>query len=77
VGWRWLLGEHVVLRASLGYLQAVGSSSHVDVPASLSANPLIAAQLANVNRAVDSTMNDAYTKYLKLPVLGLSLGYRF
>lgn len=77
LGWRWMLGDHVVLRASLGYLQAVASSSRVDLPASVASNAMVAANLAAANRVVDATLNDAYTKYMKLPLVGLSLGYKF
>jgi hypothetical protein len=77
LGWRWLVGDHFVVRASLAYLQAVGSSSSLAVPASVSALPGAAARVAQVSRAVDTTLNDNFTKYAKMPVMGLSLGYRF
>jgi hypothetical protein len=59
------------------YLQSVGSSSSLAVPASVAALPGVAARVDQVSQAVDATLNDAYTKYAKLPVVGLSLGYRF
>jgi hypothetical protein len=77
IGWRWLLTDHLALRASLGYLQAVASSSQVGLPAGVTSNAMVATQLATVNQVVNSTLNDTYTKYVKLPVLGLSLAYRF
>jgi hypothetical protein len=77
LGWRWLIGDHVVVRASVAYLQSVGSSSSLSIPSTLTAVPGVAAQVAQVNQTVDTTLNDTLTKYLKIPVLGLSLGYRF
>jgi hypothetical protein len=77
LGWRWIVGDHFVVRASLGYLQAVGSSSSLAVPAGLSAVPGVAARVEQVSQAVDTTLNSSYTKYAKMPVMGLSLGYRF
>ncbi len=77
LGWRWVVADHFVIRASLAYLQSVGSSSSLAVPASVAAVPAVAARVDQVSQAVDTTLNDSYTKYAKLPVMGLSLGYRF
>lgn len=77
LGWRWVVADHLVIRASLAYLQSVGSSSSLAVPASVTAVPAVAARVEQVSQAVDTTLNDSYTKYAKLPVMGLSLGYRF
>jgi hypothetical protein len=30
-----------------------------------------------VSQALDTTLNSTFTKYAKMPVMGLSLGYRF
>lgn len=70
LGWRWVAFEHLVIRANVGYLQTVGSSASVQVPG----NPELEAL---ANPIVDETLNDIYTSYVKLPVLGLSGGYRF
>ncbi|MEP7120255.1 MAG: hypothetical protein ABJE95_05055 [Byssovorax sp.] len=77
LGWRWIVGDHFVVRASLAYLQAVGSSSSLAVPAGASAVPGVTAKVDQISQAVDTTLNSTYTKYAKLPVIGLSLGYRF
>ncbi len=77
VGWRWVVADHFVIRASLAYLQSVSSSSHVAVPAAVAALPEVSARLPAINEALDARLNDTYTKYGKLPVLGLSMGYRF
>lgn len=77
LGWRWIVADHFVVRASIAYLQAVGSSSSLVVPASVAAAPGVAARVDQVSQAVDSTLNTSFTKYAKMPVMGLSLGYRF
>jgi hypothetical protein len=77
LGWRWIVGDHFVVRASIAYLQAIGSSSSLVVPASVTAVPGVAARVDQVSQAVDSTLNSSFTKYAKMPVMGLSLGYRF
>lgn len=77
LGWRWVIADHLVIRASLAYLQSVSSSSHVEVPAAIGAIPEVSARLPQVNEALDTRLNDTYTKYGKLPVLGVSMGYRF
>jgi hypothetical protein len=77
LGWRWVVADHFVIRASLAYLQSVASSSHIDVPAALQGVPAVAARIDQANQTIDATLNDTYTKYVKLPVLGISMGYRF
>jgi hypothetical protein len=77
LGWRWVVADHFVVRAQLAYLQSVGSSSSLAVPASVAALPGVAARVDQVSQTVDTTLNDNYMKYAKLPVIGLSLGYRF
>ncbi|MEO7330867.1 MAG: hypothetical protein ABI193_19995, partial [Minicystis sp.] len=77
VGWRWVIADHFVIRASLAYLQSLSSSSHVEVPAAVAALPEVSARLPAVSQALDTRLNDTYTKYGKIPVLGLSMGYRF
>ena len=77
LGWRWVVADHFVVRASLAYLQSVGSSSSLAVPSSITAMPGVAAHVAQVSQIVDTTLSDSYAKYAKLPVMGLSLGYRF
>ncbi|MBL8740274.1 MAG: hypothetical protein JNK04_04240 [Myxococcales bacterium] len=77
LGWRWVVADHFLIRTSLGYLQSVASSSHIEVPEAVAQYPQIAPQVDAANRALDRRLNDVYTTYVKLPVLGLSLGYRF
>lgn len=77
LGWRWVVADHLVVRASLAYLQSVGSSSSLAVPASVTALPGMATSVSQVSQAMDTTLSDSYAKYAKLPVMGLSLGYRF
>lgn len=77
LGWRWIVAEHFVIRASVAYLQAVASSSSIVVPASATTVPGIAARVDQVSQALDTTLNTTYAKYAKMPLVGLSLGYRF
>lgn len=77
VGWRWVVADHFVVRATVQYLQALGSASHIDVPAELASNPTVSANVATVNATIDSRLDEIYTSYVKLPIAGLSLGYRF
>ncbi|MCC6523660.1 MAG: hypothetical protein IT373_13475, partial [Polyangiaceae bacterium] len=70
LGWRFVAWEHLVLRLTLGYTQTLGARSTLSVPD----NPTIEAQAAP---AVESTLDDAFKRFVKLPVLGLSAGYRF
>lgn len=70
IGWRWVAFDHLVLRAQLGYMQTLASSSEVDIPA----QPALAETATTV---VDAELDDVFTTYAKLPTLGLSAGYRF
>lgn len=77
LGWRWVIADHFLIRTSLGYVQSVASSSHLEVPEAVAQHPEISPQIDAANRALDRRLNEIYTTYVKLPVLGLSLGYRF
>ena len=70
VGWRWVLVDHLVIRANIGYLQTLGSSTTVESPdfpeAAALATPIADAELGKI-----------YEDYVKLPTVGLSAGYRF
>src|SRR6185369_6724833 len=65
LGWRWVVADHFVIRASIAYLQAVSSSSHVDLPAGIPATPAVSTQLAQVNQSIDTVLNDTYKTYVK------------
>jgi len=70
LAWRWLLVDHLSIRASVGYLQALSSSSSLEISELPEVEPL-------VNPAVDSTLDSLYSDYLKMPYGGLSVGYQF
>jgi hypothetical protein len=70
VGWRWVLAEHLLLRANIGYLQAFDSSSRVEIEGSPQLTAL-------VQPTVDTVLHDHYMNYVKLPVVGLGVAYRF
>lgn len=69
-GWRWLIADRVVIRAHLGYLQAFSSSSSLDIEGFSELTEL-------ASPTVDSVLNDHYMRYIKIPVLGFGVGYRF
>lgn len=77
VGWRWAIADHFLVRASLGYLQSVASSSHIEVPDSAAAIPGAADVIARANQTIDATLDENYRTYVKLPILGLGMGYAF
>lgn len=77
VGWRWTIADHFLVRTSIGYLQSVASSSHIEVPDSAASIPGASDILTRANAVVDSTLDENYKTYVKLPVFGLGLGYAF
>lgn len=77
LGWRWVIADHFLVRTSLAYLQAVGSSSHLEVPAALASSPTVQAGASAANQLLDAKLNEVYTTYVKLPLVGVALGYRF
>lgn len=70
VGWRWLIADHLVIRANVGYLQAFASSSRLDIQGRPDLTELAAP-------TVESVLHDHYMRYVKIPVVGLGVGYRF
>ncbi|MBI4700910.1 MAG: hypothetical protein HY744_07065 [Deltaproteobacteria bacterium] len=70
VGWRWVAWNHRIVRANIGYTQTIRSSTTIEIPS----HPEIAAL---AGPTIDQTLDGIYTQYVKLPVLGLSAGYRF
>lgn len=89
IGWRITIEDRVVLRAALGYLQTITSSSTVELRSSPSRPQYGSAisslvggltqslALAAANQWVDATLDDAFTKYVKTPTVEVSLGYLF
>jgi hypothetical protein len=70
VGWRWLVAEHLLIRANVGYLQAFDSSSRLDIEAAPELSAL-------VQPTVSAVLHDHYMNYVKLPVIGVGVSYRF
>jgi hypothetical protein len=70
VGWRWLVAEHLLIRANIGYLQAFDSSSELEIESS-------PALTALAQPTVNAVLHDHYMKYVKMPVIGLGVSYRF
>lgn len=77
VGWRWVIADHFLVRTSIGYLQSVASSSRIEVPDTASSIPGATAIIDRANQTIDATLDENYKTYVKLPVLGLGLGYSF
>ncbi len=70
VGWRWLIAERFTIAANVGYLQAVGTSSELEIEAF--------PRLSNLaTPIVDEVLHEHYMRYVKIPVVGLGVGYRF
>jgi hypothetical protein len=69
-GWRWLIADHLVIRATLGYLQAFASHSKLDIQGRPDLTSLAAP-------TVESVLHDHYMRYVKIPVVGIGVGYRF
>jgi hypothetical protein len=69
-GWRWLIADHLVIRANVGYLQAFASHSKLDIQGRPDLTSLAAP-------TVESVLHDHYMRYVKIPVVGLGVGYRF
>jgi hypothetical protein len=69
-GWRWLIADHLVIRANVGYLQAFASHSTLDIKGRPDLTGLAAP-------TVESVLHDHYMRYVKLPVVGFGIGYRF
>jgi hypothetical protein len=70
LGWRWVVWDHLLIRATLGYMQTLGSSSSVEI----SGHPELATM---ANDTVAPMLADVYKSYVKLPYLGIDAGYRF
>jgi len=75
IGWRWLLADdHLVIRASLSYLQTVASNIHVKVPETAT---VLVPYEGQINEQVNSYLGPYFSKYAKAPTLGLSAAVRF
>lgn len=75
LGWRWLLADdHIVLRASLSYLQCLASNVGVSLA---NMGGQAAAAEGTVNQALNAYLGPYFTTYAKAPTMGLSAAYRF
>jgi hypothetical protein len=71
LGWRFLaLEDHLVIRATVGYTQTVGSSATLRIPG----QPDIERQAQPI---FERELDRVVTNDVKLPMIGLNLGYRF
>ncbi len=69
-GWRWLVADRIVIRASVGYMQAFASNSTLEIESFPELTSLSAP-------TVEAVLHDHYMRYIKTPVVGLGVGYRF
>ena len=70
VGWRWVAFDHLVIRANIGYLKTLDSSSEVVIEE----QPEIA---STATSAIAPVLDSLYSNHVQLPIVGLSAGYRF
>lgn len=74
VGWRFLIKKHFVFRPSIWYMQAIASSSGIDIQA----RPRVVQQAVDqANTELNQYLNGIYTDYVKVPLIGLWGAYRF
>lgn len=71
-GWRWIPVEHLVLRASVEYLQTVASSTRLYLR-----GPRQDRELPEISAATNAYLDDLYRTWVKTPVVSLSMAYRF
>jgi hypothetical protein len=72
LGWRWLLAsDHLVIRASVSYLQCLAANMGVTLPSSAQS------MQTAVNQELNNVVAPYFTSYVKTPLVGLSAGYRF
>jgi len=75
LGWRFLLvKDKMWIRASLSYLQCIASSTGVSIS---SPRPAEQALVDKINSEIQGYLNPYFTEYVKVPVIGLTAGYRF
>jgi hypothetical protein len=75
VGWRFLLlGDRLVLRASLGYIQTLASSVGVSASAPRPGEQFV---VNRVNSDISNDLGPYFAEYAKAPLVGLTLAYRF
>jgi hypothetical protein len=71
--WRFALGERWALRAWLEYLHCLSSSSGIDHEARRPAGERAVEQ---IDAAIDAYLNDYYTEFVRVPLIGLTLAFR-
>jgi hypothetical protein len=75
IDWRFLLfNDKLVVRASVGYLQCLASSTTVSATAS---RPAEQAAVGKLNAELEGFLNPYFSEYVKAPIVGLNAAYRF
>ena len=74
IGWEWLfLNDHLVLRASLGFLFTLGADSSVQAQF----EPRFPNAVHQFEAASEAYIVDTFTSYVHAPTVNVQLGYRF
>jgi len=71
IGYRFLIEEHLVVRAAIGWTHAVAASVLVDVPEEVRALP------DNPATEIEAAVDEGFDDYGFTPEVQLSVGYRF
>jgi hypothetical protein len=74
LGWRWIIADHVALRASLGYVHAVAADTAID--GSSGSSGLSPQAMAAATDLAEQRVDGLLTRHVRVPLLGLSGGYR-
>ncbi|MBI2896904.1 MAG: hypothetical protein HYY06_25320 [Deltaproteobacteria bacterium] len=74
VGWRFVFWDRLVVRATLSYLQCFASTTTVTAEAQA---PRLQPQLDQAADDLEEYLDDTFTTYIKVPVLGVGAAYRF
>ncbi len=74
IGWEWLfLDDHLVLRASLGFLFTLGADSNVEAQF----QPRFPNAVHQFEAASEAYIVDTFTSYVHAPAVNVQVGYRF
>lgn len=71
IGWRFVIEEHVVLRAAIGWTHSVSVGAHLEVPDEVRAHPNDPAT------QIEDAVGDGFGTYGFTPEIVLGVGYRF
>ncbi len=73
LGWRWIIAQHLYIRAALGGFWTVGSSSTITTRSSAADRPYALI----LTRQGEAYLNQTFKSYAHSPTVSLSIGYQF